>query len=423
MSANGTPPPAAPKTIAVPVTVERGEVLRRDFVGEELARSAETASAAMAAHATATVNARHIMAMKQPRDLMVVRQKLLRDCSRPAFADAAIYHKPVGKGIEGPSIRLAEAAARAMTNVYTSVTAIYDDAKKRIIKVAATDLESNVSHDKDVTVPKTMERSKLKKGQIPIKCRFNSEGNPVYLVDAETDDDILNTENALASKALRVCILRLIPGDILDEAINEAQATLSKGIKDDPDKALKKTCDDFELKLGIMPAQLAEYLEHPMDKTTIAEIAILKKLFSALTEGEATWAEAMESRGADRIKEKPGAPTGEGSTPPAAASGKVNLTDVAAQSRAKREEAKPAALPKPEDSISKPVGQSQKGQATLPVAKPKHTARVQMADGTPVDLDDPDAAAHAAVAPTDEEIAAHGPPPISDEDLPPWQTR
>jgi hypothetical protein len=392
-----------------------GEVVRREFDGEQLARSAETASTAMAAQATASVQARHIMALKSPRDLMVVRAKLLRDCSRPAFADAAIYRKPVGDGIEGPSIRLAEAAARAMTNIYSSVMSIYDDQRKRIIRVTATDLESNLTFDKDVTVPKTMERSKLKQGQVPIRHRFNSKGNPVFLVEAETDDDILNTENALASKALRVCLLRLIPGDILDEAINEAQATLSKGIKDDPDKALKKMCDDFELKLGIMPAQLAEYMGHPVVQTSIPEIATMKKLFSALMESETTWAEAMENRGADKSKEKPVAPSGEGATPPAAAHGKANLTDVAAQSKAKREEAKPATPPKPEDAISKPA------------AKPAtRGVRVQLADGTPVEPDDPDAAARKAAEPTAKEIAANGPPPAreagsdDDEELPLW---
>ncbi len=413
MSANGTPPATPPKTIAVP-TVERGDVVRRDFAGEELTRSAETASAAMAARATATVQARHIVAMKQPRDLMAVRARLLRDCSRPAFADVAIYRKPVGDGIEGPSIRLAEAAARAMTNMYSSSTVIYDDPKKRIILVTAVDLESNLTFDKEVTIPKTMERSKLKQGQTPLKHRFNSKGNPVYLVEAETDDDILNTENALASKALRVCLLRLIPGDILDEAIKEAHATLNKGIKDDPDKALKKMCDDFELKLGIMPAQLAEYLGHPMDKTTIPEIATLKKLLSALMESETTWAEVMESRGGPPPAAKPEAPAG-----------KPTLSDIAAQSRAKREEK--AAAPKPEDTISKPsVGQAQKGQATLPVGRPRG-ARVEMPDGSRFDPNDEDAVARAATAPTAEEIASHGPPPVDrqpgddgDDPLPGW---
>ena len=86
MSANGTPPTPtnAPKTISVPAP-ERGDVVRRGFDNDQLERTAETASTAMAAQATASVQARHIMALKNPRDLLVVREKLLRDCSRPAL--------------------------------------------------------------------------------------------------------------------------------------------------------------------------------------------------------------------------------------------------------------------------------------------------------------------------------------------------
>lgn len=323
MSANEGGNGLIPKVVTVPAS--RGaEIARQDFGGSQMTHTGETASTAMAAQATAAVQARHIMAMKNPRDLMAVRVRLLKDCGRPAFADAAIYHKPVGKGIEGPSIRLAEAAARAMTNVYSSVTAIYDDPTKRIVRVSATDLESNLTFDKDVTVPKTMERSKLKPGQTLIKHRINSQGNSVYLVEAETDDDILNSENALASKALRVCLLRLIPGDILDEAMREAYSTIEKGIKDDPDKALKSVCDWFDLQLGITPVQLAKYLGHPVAETTVAEIALLRKLFSALKDGETTWAEAMESKGTAEAQ-------------PAAAKGKASITDLAADAKAKRE--------------------------------------------------------------------------------------
>jgi hypothetical protein len=370
MSANGS------KEIGTVIVPQAGTVARQEFGAQQVAATGETASTAMAEQARAAVQARYVMALQKPRDLMQVRVRLLKDCGRPAFADAAIYHKPVGKGIEGPSIRLAEAAARAMTNVYSSVTALYDDPKRRIIRVSATDLESNLTFDKDVTVHKTLERSKLKPGQSAIRTRLNSNNQPVFLVEAETDDDILNTENALASKALRVCLLRLIPGDILDEAIREAYATLEKGIKDDPDKALKSICDWYDMQLGITPMQLAAYLGHPVDQTTIAEIAQLKKLFSTLKDGETTWAEVMESKTAASAAPAAG-------TEPAK-KGQANLTDVAAASKAKRE----AEGPKSE-------------QQTLTAAE---AARQ-------VDEEDADAADRAAAAPTPEEMAAHAQEP------------
>jgi hypothetical protein len=219
---------------------------------------------------------------------------------------------------------------------------------------------------------------------------MNSDNKPVFLVEAETDDDILNTENALASKALRVCLLRLIPGDLLDEAIKEAYATLEKGIKDDPDKALKSVCDWFDIQLGITPVQLAAYLGHPVDQTPVAEIAQLKKLFSTLKDGETTWAEVMESKTA-------AAGGGPGNADPAK-KGQANLSDVAAASKAKREEAQT-----PQGAAGTGKGEQQTLATGGP--PPGHPASAE---------NDPDAADKAAAAPTAEEVAAHGEPPQTD---------
>lgn len=353
------------KQVMVPQGQQAAEIVRQEFGARQVAQTVETAATAMAAKATAAVQAHYVMAMKNPRDLMAVRARLLKDCARPGFADAAIYRKPVGDGIEGPSIRLAEAAARAMTNITASVITVYDDAAKRIINVSATDLESNLTFDKDVTVRKMMERSKLKPGQVALKQRLNSKGFATFLVEAETDDDILNMENALASKALRVCLLRLIPGDILEEAMAEAYNTIEKGIKDDPDKALKQICDWYDMQLAITPEMLAKYLGHPVAQTTVAEIAMLKKLFSTLKDGETSWAEVMENKGV----------SGAAVTPDASApKGKASVDDLAAAAKAKREgaapttdQAKPAAAAVPA-SAAKSTGPAQ--QTIAGAAKP-----------------------------------------------------
>ena len=69
--------------------------------------ASENAALAMAAQQKA-VEARYKMALARPRDLDAVRQNMLKDARRPSFASVAIYHKPIGKGVEGPSIRLSK---------------------------------------------------------------------------------------------------------------------------------------------------------------------------------------------------------------------------------------------------------------------------------------------------------------------------
>lgn len=263
------------------------------FGEQSIAHVPETSSTALAEQAKAAVQARWIMAMQRPRDLMQARQRLLDDCARPAFADAAIYRKPVGEGVEGPSIRMAEAAARAMRNIYCEVAAIYDDAQKRIVRVSATDLEANLTYPMDVTIAKTIERSRMMEGRKILATRKNSKGKDVFIIEA-TDEEILDKERAIASKAMRTCLLRLIPGDLLEEAVERCYATRRGEIAKDPAQARKKMVDAFAV-LGITATQIAEYLAHPVDITTPDELDTLRSLYAALKDKETTWAEVMDA--------------------------------------------------------------------------------------------------------------------------------
>jgi hypothetical protein len=226
---------------------------------------------------------------------------------------------------------MAEAASRAMTNVFTDVFAIYDDASKRIVRVCASDLEANVTYTKDVTVNKTIERSSKLEGRKILSERINSKGNPVYVFEA-TDDEILDRENALASKAMRTCLLRLVPGDILEEAIAACYATMENKDAADPAAARKGMCDSFA-GIGITVAALVEYLGHTIELTTTAEMKTLRGIFNALKDGETTWPQVLEAK-SGKITEAPKTPAPEIKP---AAKGQTTLSDVAAASKAKRE--------------------------------------------------------------------------------------
>lgn len=274
--------------------VALGTTEREEFGATEVMRSPETASTAVAAQATAAIQARYVMAMRNPRDWDTVRVKLLRECDRTSFAAVARYRKPIGQGVEGPSIRFAEAALRCMGNAFPETMTIYDDPEKRIIRQLVTDLESNLTYSKDIVIDKTVERSQLKSGQTPLRVRENSSGRMTYLVPA-TEDDLLNKENALTSKALRTNALRILPGDILEECMLRVKATLMKDVASDPDAYRKKLADSFA-SISIMPNQLKEYLGHDLAASTPAEMTELRSLFVALSNGEANWADAMAAK-------------------------------------------------------------------------------------------------------------------------------
>lgn len=258
----------------------------------------ETASTSAAAQAKALVSARYEIAMARPRDEEVSRQRLLRDCKRPSFARAARYRKPVGKGIVGPSIRLAEAAIRAWGNVFVDSMVTHDDPEKRLIRVSVTDLEANVSYWQDVAVEKTVERSALRQGETPLRSRMNSQGKITYIYPA-TDDDLLNKAAALVSKAIRNSGLRVVPQWLVDDAVLECERTLTDQDRKDPAAARRVVFDAFD-ELGISVSDLQAYLGHDGGTLTPAELDDLRAVWATLRDGEATWAEVLEHREAER---------------------------------------------------------------------------------------------------------------------------
>lgn len=262
-----------------------------------LARPEDT-SAALAAQVKATVEARFIMALNRPRDMSMARDRILSECKRPKFAESARYRRPVGKKngveqfIEGPSIRFAEAAIRAMGNVDVQTMTTFDSTEKRMVQVTVTDLESNTTFSRDIALLKQVERRFRKEGQHVFSTRLNSYGDTLYTVQA-TESEVLLKEAAEVSKAIRTLGLRLLPGDILDEAMDLCVATAANNDAKDPDAARKAIADGFSA-LGVKPSDLKAYLGgQDVGSCSPVQIGELRALYSALKAGEFSWVEAV----------------------------------------------------------------------------------------------------------------------------------
>jgi hypothetical protein len=264
----------------------------------------ESASTAVAAQAKAMVESRYVMAMRNPRNMDQVRQDLIKECRRPSFADnkSAYYVKPIGQGVEGLGIRFVEVALRCMKNVLVETTMIFEDDMKEVHRVSVTDLEANITYPLDVRVSKTVERSKPSDDGSFISVRKNSRGHNVYTV-VGTDDDILNKRGALISKAMRTIGLRIIPGDLQDEAEQIIKQVRLDKAAQDPDAERKKIADAFA-ELGVMAADLTTYLNHPLAQCSPAELVKLRGLYGAIKDGEATWSTVMANK-AEQTTKKP----------------------------------------------------------------------------------------------------------------------
>lgn len=278
----------------VPATFNTPATPEQQMMPAAAPSASESAAFAMAAQQKAIVEARYKMALARPRDIDMVRQSMLKDARRPSFANVAIYHKPVGKGVEGPSIRFVEAAIRNMTNILTETATVSEDDERRVIRVAVSDLETNTYFSQDVTVTKTVERAKLPQGEKPIRVRTNSYGKPVYILHG-TDDDILNKQNALISKAVRTLGLRLIPGDLVDEALYYVRQTMAKQDAADPDAAKNRLIDAFA-QLGVAVESLKDYVGHELSALDPNELQTLRAIYSAIKDGETSWKAVMDDK-------------------------------------------------------------------------------------------------------------------------------
>jgi hypothetical protein len=265
-----------------------------------IASPSETAASAAAAQARAMVEARYVMALRRPRVWDQVRQDIVKECSRPSFAHnkSSLYKKPIGAGVEGLGIRFVEVALRCMSNVFVETPTVFEDDKKEIVRVSVTELESNMTWSVDVSVSKTVERSKPLDDGSYISVRKNSYGKPVYTVTAN-DEDLLNKRAALISKAIRTQGLRVIPGDLQDEAEDIIRKIRLDKAAQDPDAERKGIADAFA-GLNVSAAQLTEYLGHGLEQCSPAQLVELRAIYGTIRDGEATWRQVMENAKAEK---------------------------------------------------------------------------------------------------------------------------
>jgi hypothetical protein len=268
--------------------------------------------------ANAQVNARYIMAMRNPRDLEVCRQHMLKECKRPSFcaidpdpkkngSSLAIYSIPRGNVkneqgqwvpnlITGPTIRTAEMMMRAWGHISVDVLPIGEDDKQRMFQVVCTDYSAPNTQSEVVIVPKSIEKKKVQDGDIVISSRQNSYGTTVYLCMA-TEEELAMRKNALVSKARRNLILQCIPGWLVEECMNQIRATARATDAEDPDRSKRVLFDAFAA-IGVSAEALQGYLGHA-DALAPAELETLRGIYSGIREGAITWRDVVAAKDSD----------------------------------------------------------------------------------------------------------------------------
>ncbi len=269
-------------------------------VADPIMLPVDPATIAAAEMAKKRIELAYFMAERKPRHEQNAWNKILSACERPGLARKAIYSKPVGgSSIEGPSIRLAEEIIKLWGNITVSTQVVYEDGAKVRINVMVVDLETNTQYAKDINIAKTIER-KNTTGRTVVGERINSSGSTVYIVEA-TDEEMLNKLASAESKVIRNSGLRLIPSDVIDDAVRRCYATMEKDDAVDPGAANKRLMFEFG-KLGVEPRDIELYIGCTMSQMDDKQRNELRGVFRAIKDGETTWAAALEVKTVDPSK-------------------------------------------------------------------------------------------------------------------------
>lgn len=203
------------------------------------------------------------LAKKFPRSMSAAINEFLDACKSPDFAATAFYSVP-NRG-SGPSIRLAEEAARCYGNFVYGHRELSRSEGKSEIEVYAWDMEKNNRSSRQITVMHVVD----------------TKNGPKKLTDqADIDNKIAN----VASKQMRGRILALMPKHMIAAGIAEAKRTLAGGNEKPISERIVAMAGAFG-KFGVTNDMLVAYLGHPVDHTTIDELADMMGIYNAIRDG------------------------------------------------------------------------------------------------------------------------------------------
>ena len=209
-----------------------------------------------------------LLAKKFPRDENNAYSRIMQACRRVGMAEKAVYaYKRGSEQVEGPSIRLAEVAARAWGNLDFGIRELERNSQTSLVEAYCWDLETNTKRRLEFEVT---------------LARFTKKG-VVYL---ENDRDIYEHIANFGSRRLRNCILACIPDDVVSDAMAECKRTMAKGYQGDNKKdAVRKMITAFD-ELGVTQDQIKKYLNLPnIEAAHESQLVKLRQIYIAIKDG------------------------------------------------------------------------------------------------------------------------------------------
>lgn len=222
-----------------------------------------------------------LAAKRFPRDEKSAMDRILNACCRESLAAVSQYQfSRGGTDIAGPSIRLAESIAQHWGNIesgWREIDRFKDETGTgvSVVEAFAWDLESNYRVPRVFNVRHWRD---TKKGGYAI-----TDERDIYELCANQ-----------AARRVRACLLAVIPGDVVEDALKQCDVTLAAKADTSPE-AQKKMLTAFE-PFGVTKAQIEAKIQRRLDAITPAQMVTLKKIFASLRDGMSSAEDWFENK-------------------------------------------------------------------------------------------------------------------------------
>lgn len=285
------------------------DMVENPFGSSKVAERAGGAVASAEIHrSVAETQAMLIIGKRFPRNQMEAMDRILQACTRPALAEQALYsYNRGGTEVTGPSIRLAEALAQNWGNIDFGIKELSQENGASEVMAVAWDIETNTRQFKTFKVP---------------HLRYTRKGS--YAL--EDPRDIYETVANNGARRLRACILGVIPGDVIDAAVDQCEKTLTSKVEVTPDliKAMLAKFAEY----GVTKEMIEKRIQRHIESIAPASVVQLRKIVNSLKDGMSTVGDWFEANAAPADAVDDGKPkTGAAALKAAAAAGKKPAED------------------------------------------------------------------------------------------------
>lgn len=206
---------------------------------------------------------------KFPRDEVEAYNRIMRACQRKSLAEQSMYEYPRGgQKVTGPSIRLAEAVAQNWGNMEFGITELEQKNGSSTVEAFAWDLETNTK------------RSMI----FEVKHERKAKGRISKLDDPR---DIYEMVANQGSRRVRACILAVIPGDVIEAAVEQCKSTLKNGNKEPLIDRVRKMVGVFEKEFSVTKEMLEKCIGCSSDAFSENDFIRLRNIYVSLRDGMA----------------------------------------------------------------------------------------------------------------------------------------